>query len=486
MHDQVQFNLEHSASIKLLRSDNAALIVSFLQQAFKAQHRTSVGYKELLEALEQTLDTLHETQPELYLNSAKNYLTIWCDDEHRFLARRYLADDEPIFELTPATEKVLNWLDDLNRREFVGTESRFLRIFDLLDEIRVQSSADPETRLSYLKKRKAELQEEIDRIEASGVVSRYNPTQLKERFAEAQQLARQLLADFKEIEENFRGIARSVQAKQLEAHAVKGAVLRSVLDADAELKKSDQGRSFYAFWQFLISPQKQEELRQLVESVHVLPELSELAGHQETLSRIKEHLLTASSSIIQSNQRLAEQLRRLLDEQNIAENKRVLALVADIKKLAVQHEDDGEDFISLETRPNIQLVMERPLWEASDTPSFEPQALSLGGEDVSAVNTDALYRGVYVDKRVLAKRIEAELSKRPEVGLAELLKRYPAEQGLSEIIAYLSIASQHEQHRINDTFYETVTLIGSDGQTIELVVPQVVFRRTVKGLKVKG
>ena len=478
MHNQVQLTLEHSDSIKLLCSRNAALVISFVQRAFKAQHRTSIGLKELLEDLEHTLDTLHETRPELYPNSAQAYLTTWCDEEHRILARRYLERDEPVFELTSSTEKVLTWLDDLNRREFIGTESRFLRIFSLLEEIKVQSSADPEARLAYLEGRKAELQAEIDKIRESGVVTRYNSTQLRERFTEAHEVARQLLADFREVEENFRDIARNVQAQQLGAHTVRGSVIASVLDADAKLKASDQGRSFYAFWHFLISPEKQEELRRLVERVYTLAELSELSRDQQDLKDIEERLLTASSSIVQSNQRLAEQLRRLLDEQNLVENKRVLALIADIKNLAAQREDDGADFITLETRPDIQLVMERPLWEARDTPTFAQKVLNLGGEDLSVIDTDALYRGVYVDKHELLKRIEAALLGRSEIRLARLLEQYPVEQGLAEIIAYLSIASQSEHHQINREVQETVLITHKETATT-LKMPQVVFGRSV-------
>ena len=475
MHDQIQFDLEHSASIKLLRSPNAALVISFLQRTFKARHRRSVGYQELLEDLEHTLDALNETRPDLYPRSAQAYLTIWCDEEHRFLARRYLESDEPVFELTPSTEKVLGWVSDLNRREFIGTESRFLRIFGLLEEIAVQSSADPGTRLAYLERQKAELQSEIDGIRASGVVTRYNPTQLRERFAEAHEAARLLLADFKEVEENFREIARGVQEKQLEAHASKGAVLANVLDADEALKTSDQGRSFYAFWRFLLSLEKQNELHRLTESVYALPELNELA--QQDLRHLKEHLLAASSAIVRSNQRLAEQLRRLLDEQTLAENKRVLALVADIKRLALRRDVAfGEaDFLALETRPDVQLVMDRPLWEAGDAPTFTPEVPSLGGEDLSAVNTDALYGGVYIDKTLLSARIEAALRERPHVSLAELLERHPAEQGLAEILAYLSIASQNEQHRIDNETHETVLLTFARTATL-LRMPQVVFR----------
>ncbi len=462
-HSQIQFDLEHSFSLKLLRSPNATLIIGFLQSAFKAQHRTSVPYSALLEDLEGYLEVIHEETPKLYTNSAQRYLEIWCDDDHNFLTRRYLGHDEPVFELTSHTERVLGWLNDLQRREFIGAESRFLHIFSLLKEISVQSNTDPETRLAYLEAEKAKLQAEIDAIKTSGEVPRYSTTQLKERFIEANQLARQLLSDFKGIEDKFREIARRVQAQQLEAHATKGKVLGSVLEADAELRESDQGRSFYTFWKFLASPEKQAALRQLVEEAYALSELGNLT-QQQGLRRIKEDLLLASSGVIGSNRHLAEQLRRLLNEQALAENRRVLDLIAEIKQLAVRGKEvdvpETDDFMALETRPALHLVMERPLWEASDTPTFAPQPLAVGGEDLAAVDTAALYSGLVVDRQRLEAQIESFLEERPHINLAELLGRYPAEQGLSEIITYLSIAAQGEQHYIDETTSQTVVLNG--------------------------
>ena len=75
----------------------------------------------------------------------------------------------------------------------------------------------------------------------------YPPTRLKERFFEVCNGARQLLRDFRLVEERFRGIARALQQAQLQSNAQKGALVAYVLDADAELKSSDQGRSFYTF-----------------------------------------------------------------------------------------------------------------------------------------------------------------------------------------------------------------------------------------------
>ncbi len=146
--------------------------------------------------------------------------------------------------------------------------------------------------------------------------------------------------------------------------------------------------------------------------------------------------------------------------------------------------------------------MERPLWEASDMPTFAPQPLAVGGENLASVDTAALYSGLAVDRQRLEAQIESLLVERPHISLAEPLGRYPAEQGLSEIITYLSIAAQGERHTIDEATSQTVVLNGwtsngmsrefdgrfekpFDGQPgetseVALEMPQVVFVRSDK------
>ena len=54
-------------------------------------------------------------------------------------------------------------------------------------------------------------------------------------------MARQLLRDFRLVEEQFRDIARDLQKAQLQPGARKGALVEYVLEADTKLKESEQG-----------------------------------------------------------------------------------------------------------------------------------------------------------------------------------------------------------------------------------------------------
>lgn len=471
-HDELQSTLRQSAAVKLLQSQNAPLIISFLVAQFKLKQRVTIPHTELSEYLTAYLEALQESHPALYGGTAVTYLRIWCDDDHRFLRRYYENDsDDPVYELTPDTERAIAWVEELQKSDFVGTESRFLRIFDLLQDIVTYSTEDVTARLAQLEKEKAQLQAQIDAIKATGQIEQYSQTQIKERFFEANDVARRLLADFREVEENFRAIARQVQEQQLALEARKGQIVRHVLEADSALKESDQGRSFYAFWEFLISAQRQEELQELLTAVYQLPDLQQLDPAQTIrLRRLKRSLIDAATKIVESNRRLGEQLRKLLDEQNLAEARRVMELATEIKQMAVSlaaNPPDDKTFIWVEAEPLIDMPWERPLWTPPLTSTYadaEPAAAVL---DLSAANLEALFSQFYVDKSRLRRHIAALLEQKPAVTLGEITAVYPITQGLAEVITYISLAVQNEAHQIDDGAWEEVEM-AENGRIIRL------------------
>ena len=180
-HDDLLSSLQQSAAIKLLQSQNAPLILSFLVDQFKQKQRPTIPHSEMIENLTAYLEALQESHPERYSGTAVFYLRLWCDEEHRFLRRYYdTSSDDPVYELTPDSERAIAWVEDLQKSEFVGTESRFLRIFDLLQEIVIYGTEDVATRLAKLEKEKVDLEKQIEAIQATGQSEQYSQTQIKE------------------------------------------------------------------------------------------------------------------------------------------------------------------------------------------------------------------------------------------------------------------------------------------------------------------
>ncbi len=488
-HDRIQIELRNSPGMKLLRSETAPLVISFVHGEFKRPQRIAIPHGQLVEKLEDALESVNEHQPGLYPRTAQAYLETWCDDDHQFLRKYYgSGSDEPLFELTPETEKVLGWVEELNRSRFVGTESRFLRIFALLEEIVTRSTRDPAARLAQLERQQEAIRQEMEAIHEAGRVELYSSTQIKERFIEANDAARKLLADFREVERNFRDITRTVQEQQLKEGVRKGSVLGYVLDEHLALKESDQGRSFYGFWSFLMSQVRQEELKDLLDAVYGLPHLGEMGEEHQVLRGIKKSLVEAGEKVIQSNHRLAEQLRRMLDGHSLSENRRVLDLIAEIKKIALTLVDESpaeSAFLELEGRPRVRMVMEKPLWDLPDLPDFQSHGIEVADDDdMDYTEMEGLYDHFHVNESLLDERIASMLSSRHEVTLIEIIERHPVRKGLSELLTYLAIAARDPRHEIDDSRRDQITLHvpdslldGQPERTLRIKLPRVVFRR---------
>ena len=191
---------------RLLAAESAALVASFLHCVFVLPNWRVIAQADLTEALEDTLYALREQRgASAYPKGALEYLNDWAANDKAWLRKFYpTGSDEPHFDLTPATERTLAWLATLSERSFVGTESRLLTLFELLRQMSEGSETDPRTRVRELERKHGEVDAEIARV-LPGDMPLLGDTALKERFMQFATLARELLADFREVEHNFRG-----------------------------------------------------------------------------------------------------------------------------------------------------------------------------------------------------------------------------------------------------------------------------------------
>jgi hypothetical protein len=486
-YEALQSLLGRSPVVRLLRAQNAPLVLSFLQREFKAQNQLVRPQYELKSRLVEYLEYLDEA--ELYARelspseSADLLLQTWSDEQHRYLRRYPDEQGEPMLELTPYTEQAFQWIESLQTEEFVGTESRFLQLSRQLQEIVNYASADPEWRIAELKKQRAALNEEIRRIQRSGRVETYTDTQIKERFFHLLRNARELTSDFKQVEQNFKEISRSIYQKQTQQSMGRGQIVGYTLDATDALKDSDQGRSFYAFWQFMIADHKQDELNQLIEQVYEVLAERGIEAKDPFLKRLKFYLHHAGQRVLDSNHLIAEKLSRILAEQDRAERRRTRELINAIKHAAVTRAglfQGKKAFTWLEGEPEVDLSLDRPLGERGQASTFAQQPQAVGEAEREALDLSELVDQFSLDRQQLEAQLAALLETRPEVPLDEVVAVYPIQKGLAEVVTYLAIASAGQQHRIDRQRQLSLRWETEAGQQ-QVQVPEVVYRRTAPG-----
>jgi hypothetical protein len=246
---------------RLLSSPHAPMVASFLHRIFIAPNVRVMSQADLTERLEDELFALRErVGTQAFPREALEYINDWADNDKRWLRKFYQAgSDEPHYDLTPATEKAIGWLGTLTERSFVGTESRLLTLFELLKQISEGSNADQDSRIAELYRRRDEITAEIVRVSA-GDIPLLDDTAIKDRFQQFMALARELLTDFREVDHNFRALDRRVREQVALWEGGKGALLEEIISERDSIAESDQGKSFRAFWDFLMSARRQEEL----------------------------------------------------------------------------------------------------------------------------------------------------------------------------------------------------------------------------------
>ena len=476
--DEIAWLRDNSPAWRLLRADNAPLVLSFLHRVFVTDNVRSISATQLASRLDDELYALNQRDSErggrTFPKQAKAYLDDWAAAEAGWLHKYYPeGTDEPHYDATPAVEKALHWIQSLHEREFVGTESRLKVIFDLLRQIVFGTEADPEQRLAELRRQRQDIDEQIARVQA-GDMPMLQETGVRERYQQFAATARELLADFREVEENFRKLDRQLREKIAGWHGGKGELLDDVLGSRESIAGSAQGESFQAFYGFLLSQARQEELSGLLDRVHSLAGITE---RDARLGHIHYDWLDAAERTQATVRQLSEQLRRFLDDQVWFENRRVIDILRGIEARALRLRDIRNVPVTTELdapAPAIRLPLERPLYAPVKKARITSDHVRDADEETDPA---ALFEQVYVDPEPLRGGVRQALRSQPQVGLAELVARYPLTQGAAELVTYLALQDEafavvyDEQHR------EQITWSQADGRQRTATLPRVTFAR---------
>jgi flagellar motility protein MotE (MotC chaperone) len=474
---------------RLLASPHAPLVASFLHRVFVVPNVRLMSQADLGEALEDELFAVREQfGADSYPKAAQEYLNDWAAPDKGWLRKFYKSGtDEAQFDLTPATEKAVAWLVSLTERAFVGTESRLLTLFSLLEQISAGTEVDPIKRVEDLRKKRDELDAEITRVLA-GNVPLLDDTAVKDRFQQFQQLARELLADFREVEQNFRLLDRKVREKIALWEGAKGALLDEIMGERDAIGDSDQGRSFRAFWDFLMSSKRQEELSERLDQVLVLPAVAALKPEPRT-RRVHHDWLEAGEHTQRTVAQLSQQLRRFLDDRAFLENRRILDLLHGVesKALSIRGAAPTGAVMHIDAMgADVELPLERPLFTPSVMPLLTELALVAGEDDI---DTARLFDQIVVDKARLRSAVQRALRSQAQITLRELLDAEPLHQGLAELVAYLELAHAGDgsgaldglRALVDEAVEEPIRWQASnsagDAVTREARLPRVIFTR---------
>jgi hypothetical protein len=483
----ISYLFETSPAVQIIRMRNAHWVIPFLFKAFKTENILSLPEQVLINGLAEELrnhtegtEDLEEARIEFGEDEesrARKYLLNWV--QKRLLQDFPDNDAVTQYQLSAHTEKLFQWLQSLEKRQFVGTESRFRFLFQTLREMVEYTEDDSVRRLEELKNRKAEIDKEIKRIEMGHKPEIYTNAQLRERLDWFTRLSHELLSDFREVEDNFKFIHRHIVEQHTKAEINKGAIVGYAFEAYDALRKSDQGKSFYAFWDFLVSRAGQEEWRLLTDQLLQLLQDRSIESDGEFVQTIKSLLLQQGRSVYEANDKMAEKLSRIITEKEIARHRRLRQQIGSIKELVFQFMDEDAPpcGLRLDTPAPIRMSMERKLnlSERQGTAIVkQPANAQEKIEDFERFGR--MLNTSHIDKRRLWQNVEQVLQKKTTATLSEIIEIAGLENGIAEVVSYFSFLRE-KAVRVQ-SMQEITELIPLDTEKTRFIeVPYLLFSR---------
>lgn len=476
--------LNNSPSVELLRLRNRDTIIIFLVNTFSSQQGAISAeniHTRLADYLEyRQIENDEESEIEVfdtYEIKAKKYIHNWTN--RGFLTNYQDERGEIFYELSSHSSKTIDWLISLKKEEYVGTESKFKNIFSLLKELVEFTNDDAEKRIQLLEDKKLEIEQQIQRIKIGEDVKVFEEFEIVPRFNQLNQSAKELLSDFKEVEDNFKEITKGIYQKHAEGGLTKSDILEFTFEALDELKESQQGKSFYAFWSFLLNPGLQLEWENLTKELYSTLEEKGISVNDLFLKGMKNHLWTSGQKVYKANDKMAEKLSRIIRENEASKSEVTKNIIQEIKKSLLEiskSKKRSEISFELESDFEINIPFERKLtFEQTEVQTYNSRP-KLADEDITHSNhLNGLFLKSNIDKDLLRKRIKDVLRNKSQTTIYEVIESNGGiENGLPELFGYIGVV---KDFKYSISTEKTQIILFDVEQNKSIQIPEIILTR---------
>jgi Protein of unknown function (DUF3375) len=476
--------LNNSPSVDLLKLRNREVIITFLINTFQNQQGAVSSDKihnqlaDYLEAVQVEIDEDVEIIfADTYEIKAKKYAQNWTNKG--FLTNYQDETGEIYYELSSHSSKTLDWLSSLKKEEYVGAESKFKNIFNQLKELVEFTNEDIEKRIQLLEDKKLEIEQQIQRIKSGEDVKVFQDFEIVPRFNQLTKSAKELLSDFKEVEDNFKEITKDIYLKHADDSLTKSHILEFTFDAIDELKNSQQGKSFYAFYTFILTPKLQEEWGNLTKELYKTLEEKEIKITDYFLKGMKKHLHSSGQKVSKANDKMAEKLSRIIRENQASKSEVTKSIIQEIKKSLIELSKSKikpDISFELEIDVDINIPFERKLtFEHSEQLTYKTKP-KLADEDIyNSDHLNKLFNLSIIDKKILRKRIKEVLRDKSQTTIAEVIENFGGiEKGLPELFGYIGIVKEFK-HSINPDKKQRIEFDVENKKSIQ--IPEIILTK---------
>jgi hypothetical protein len=458
---------------KLLASDKAPLVLGVLQSLLLGEEKV-VSASVLLEELQQELQQLKGAGEDM-AQSSQAYLASWLSEG--WLTRRLPAGaPEEQYELTTDAVTAIRFLQGVLQPRAMATESRLAIVMQQLAKLAEETNPDPSSRRTALLAERARIDRELEQV-GRGVVETLPAERALERARDIIGLADELVADFRRVREDFDQLNRQLRADLLNNEGSRGQVLEQLFAGMDLIGDTPAGKTFYAFWRLLTNIEQATIFSESLTEVVTRDFASELgAGEKRFLRNLTNRLLDEGGNVHEVLQTFSRSLRNFVQSREYQEQRRFSIVLRESQRNALAIKDH--------IRPNQDVgfslwLPSAQLRSAAQWRLYDPvnRAAPGGMEDapessMSLQDIASMVRNSEIDFGVLRRNIYERLQQSPVVGIEELLRVYPATQGLGSVVGYIHLALRYGQVTPSTA---QVSWTGMDEVARSAVVPAVYF-----------
>lgn len=458
---------------RLLAADKAAVTIALLQHLLLDGDKV-LPASALYERLGRALEQLRGSGEELP-QTAQAYAADWLGQG--WLTRRLPAGaHEEQYEISAEAAAAVRFVTSLLERRTLATESRLALVQEQILKLAEETDTNPATRIAALLAERERIDREIDAVRSFGAKALPEERAL-ERAREIIALTDELAADFRRVRDDFDQLNRGLRQSLVEHEGSRGEVLESLFAGVDVIGESDAGKTFAAFWRLLTDPEQSEALGDALTAVVERPFARRLeAKERKFLLNLTQLLSEEGSGVHEVLQSFARSLKSFVQSREFLEQRRLHSLL----KQATQAALGARASVRLTAEIDYELTLTSSrVRSASQWGLYDPaerlhdaEMRDAAPSTIALESIGELVRQSEIDLRSLRQHLRQLLEERDQVSVAEVLERFPAEQGLGSLVGYVALGVRHGEV-MQET--ETVCWVGNDTVTRRARLPAIHF-----------
>ena len=195
-----------------------------------------------------------------------------------------------------------------------------------------------------------------------------------------------------------------------------------------ELKSSSQGKSFYAFWEFLTAREMQSELDDLIKELFKTLEERNIENNDLFLQNMVSSLYESGKKVHLSNDRMAKKLSHIIRDNDESKSDFTKQIIQEIKNHLIEIAKIGKKpdiSLTVDDGLDISIPFERKLtFELSETTEYTQQP-SINAVSIEELNSlGKVFGNIAIDRKALEKNIRHILAENGQTTISDIIHRH--------------------------------------------------------------